>query len=90
MDPDDKETQSSRRGFFGKASTAGAASAAPFRGAVLRPGSKSPSKRITLGMIGTGRRAWPANLRPFLAAPEAQVVAVRDVEGVTRHTSRVD
>lgn len=40
----------------------------------------APSNRITLGFIGTGRQATYANLPGFLREPDAQVVAVCDVD----------
>jgi len=40
----------------------------------------APSERIAIGMIGMGRQAYHANLLPFLASPETQVVAVCDVD----------
>lgn len=38
------------------------------------------SSRITVGMIGMGRQAFYSNLKSFLHAPDAQVVAVCDVD----------
>ncbi len=40
----------------------------------------APSNRITIGFIGTGRQAVYANLPGFLKEPDAQVVAVCDVD----------
>ncbi|HNU99392.1 MAG: Gfo/Idh/MocA family oxidoreductase [Verrucomicrobia bacterium] len=40
----------------------------------------APNERITMGMIGMGRQAYHANLLPFLASPDTQVVAVCDVD----------
>lgn len=40
----------------------------------------APSNRITVGMIGMGRQAMFANLKPFLYSPDTQVVAVCDVD----------
>src|SRR5512143_1299506 len=40
----------------------------------------SPSNRITIGFIGTGRQAVYANIPGFLREPDAQVLAVCDVD----------
>jgi predicted dehydrogenase len=40
----------------------------------------APSNRITIGMIGMGRQAYYSNVKSFLNAPDAQVVAVCDVD----------
>jgi predicted dehydrogenase len=38
------------------------------------------NSRLGIGLIGTGRQAFHANLLPFLASPDTQVVAVCDVD----------
>jgi predicted dehydrogenase len=43
-------------------------------------GQNAPSNRITVGMVGMGRQALYANLKPFLFSDEARVVAVCDVD----------
>ena len=43
-------------------------------------GANAPSNRITLGFIGTGRQAVHANIPAFLHQPDAQAVAVCDVD----------
>src|SRR6266496_1978045 len=43
-------------------------------------GEVAPSNRITLGFIGTGRQATYANIPGFLREPDAQAVAVCDVD----------
>ena len=43
-------------------------------------GKSSPANRITIGMMGMGRQATYANLQPFLAGPDTQVIAVCDVD----------
>ncbi len=43
-------------------------------------GAKAPSNRITVGMIGMGRQARYANLKPFLLSADTRVVAVCDVD----------
>ncbi len=56
--------------------------------AVLRPtivpssafGANAPSNRVTVGMIGMGRQAYYSNVKSFLSFPDAQVIAVCDVD----------
>jgi predicted dehydrogenase len=43
-------------------------------------GQNAPSKQITIGMIGMGRQARYANLKPFLHSDHTRVVAVCDVD----------
>ena len=43
-------------------------------------GSVAPSNRITIGMVGMGRQALYANLKPFLFSDDAKVLAVCDVD----------
>ncbi len=43
-------------------------------------GREAPSNRITVGMVGMGRQALYANLKPFLHSEDARVVAVCDVD----------
>ena len=43
-------------------------------------GADAPSKKINIGMIGTGRQAMYANLLPFLQSPDCVVTAVCDVD----------
>ena len=43
-------------------------------------GAEAPGSRITVGMIGMGRQAYQSNLKFFLGASDAQVVAVCDVD----------
>jgi predicted dehydrogenase len=45
-----------------------------------RDGGVAPSNRIAVGFLGTGRQAIYANLPGFLAEPDAQIVAVCDVD----------
>lgn len=47
---------------------------------VLGRGGVAPSNRITVGFIGTGRQAFHANIPGFLSEPDAQAVAVCDVD----------
>jgi myo-inositol 2-dehydrogenase / D-chiro-inositol 1-dehydrogenase len=43
-------------------------------------GAIAPSNRITIGFIGTGRQATYANIPGFMREPDAQCVAVCDVD----------
>ncbi len=52
-------------------------------GALAAPGrihAAAPSERIAIGMIGVGRQGTKVNLQQFLDSPNAQVVAVCDVD----------
>ncbi len=51
-------------------------------------GAAAPSNRITLGFIGTGDHGIARNLRGFLAYPDAQIVAVCDVDADHREKAR--
>ncbi|HEY9171510.1 MAG TPA: Gfo/Idh/MocA family oxidoreductase [Verrucomicrobiae bacterium] len=73
-----------RREFLTKtALTAGATCVAPLVlpsrvfGSSQRP---SPANRITIGVIGCGRQTAYANIPGFLQEPDAQIVAVCDVD----------
>lgn len=74
----------SRRSFLQKVSLGAAAAAvAPMiiPGRVLGlDGQVSPSNRITVGFIGTGRQTVYANIPGFLKEPDCQCVAVCDVD----------
>lgn len=43
-------------------------------------GASSPANRIAIGMIGMGRQAVYANLKPFLVSEDTKVLAVSDVD----------
>lgn len=43
-------------------------------------GGDAPSNRIAIAMIGMGRQALYANLKPFLQSGDCRVVAVCDVD----------
>jgi len=58
----------------------GAAVAAPAFVPAKALGATAPSNRINIAMIGMGRQALYANLRPFLSSPDTRVVAVCDVD----------
>jgi predicted dehydrogenase len=73
-----------RRSFLRRTTAAGALA---FAGPLIVPGrvlgldgGVAPSNRITIGFIGTGRQTLNANIPAFLAQPDAQVVAVCDVD----------
>src|SRR6185369_5876862 len=74
----------SRRAFLHRtAVAAGAAVAAPMivPSSVLGlDGAVAPSNRIAIGFIGTGRQCVYANIPLFLKEPDAQAVAVCDVD----------
>lgn len=68
-----------RRGFL-KTGVVLAGTITPcFRGATAAE-APGPNSRITIGMIGVGRQAVQINLQQFFASPNAQVVAVCDVD----------
>ena len=73
-----------RRAFLQRTTVAvGATLAAPLivpARALGAEGQVAPSNRINIGMIGTGRQVFYANLPWFLWSKEAQVVAVCDVD----------
>jgi predicted dehydrogenase len=76
----DARLQPSRRAFL---RAAAAALATPFAlpgPGWARAGAAPPNSRFGLALIGTGRQAFHANLLPFLASPDTQVVAVCDVD----------
>ena len=77
-------SKTSRRTFLRRATLATTALTA---GPLIVPsrvlglgGGIAPSNRITIGFIGTGRQALYANIPGFLYQPDAQVVAVCDVD----------
>ena len=72
----------SRRAFIKRAGilTTGAVAGLPLIVSAGATGRSSPCSRIALGMIGFGRQAKHANLKPFLTSPDVQVVAVCDVD----------
>ena len=73
-----------RRSFLGRSlGTAGAVLAAPYfvPSSVLGlGGTVPPSDKITVGFIGTGSHGIGWNLRAYLEQPDAQVLAVCDVD----------
>ncbi|MBX7257228.1 MAG: Gfo/Idh/MocA family oxidoreductase [Candidatus Hydrogenedentes bacterium] len=69
-----------RRSFLKGVAVTAAGIAAPMIVPSKVLGAEAPSNRITVGMIGVGRQARYANLPQLLAVPDAQVVAVCDVD----------
>ncbi len=73
-----------RREFFRRtAGVAGSALALPYivpSAALGNAGAVAPSSRITIGFIGVGGHGIDMNLRTFLGQPDAQAVAVCDVD----------
>ena len=45
-----------------------------------QPGAAAANSRLGIGLIGTGRQAFHANLLPFLVSPDTRVVALCDVD----------
>ncbi len=83
-------THTSRRGFLKKAAAAGGIVAAPCfvpSSALGRDDAVAPSNRITLGFIGIGMMGQ-GHLHGFLRYPEAQVVAVCDVDRWRRENAK--
>jgi predicted dehydrogenase len=75
-----RQNRVSRRQFLHRAA---ALSAVPsiFPGRVLGlDGNTAPSDRITVGFVGTGGHGIGRNLKGFLRQPDAQAVAVCDVD----------
>ncbi len=84
--------QLSRRCFLsGLAAVAAGACSSPQiapRSAIGRGGRAAPSERITLGFIGVGDHGVKRNLKRFLPEPDAQVIAVCDVDSQRREEAR--
>lgn len=70
----------SRRSFLKRAGASAAAIGAPWVVPASVLGAQSPANRVNVGMIGIGRQARYANMKSFLGAPDAQVVAVCEVD----------
>jgi len=81
-----------RRTFLQKAS--GAATGAVFFPYVVLPsslgktGNVAPSERITIGFIGMGDQGINMNLQSFLGQPDAQALAVCDVDANNLNKAR--
>jgi len=74
-----KETSCTRREALRVLGGAGGGAAFPSIVPSSVLGKNAPAGRITVGMVGMGRQALYANLKPFLFSDEARVVAVCDV-----------
>jgi predicted dehydrogenase len=75
----------SRRSFLKQAALGTTGLSLPYiigSSAVGLAGSVPASERITVGFIGTGSHGIAMNLKSFLAQPDAQAVAVCDVDPV--------
>lgn len=70
----------SRRRFLAAAGAALAVPAVVPASALGAGGSVAPSNRVGIGMIGLGRQSLAHNLPVFMRAPDAQVVALCDVD----------
>jgi predicted dehydrogenase len=81
-----------RREFFRRtAGVAGSALALPYivpSAALGKAGAAAPSNRITIGFIGVGGHGIDMNLRTFLGQPDAQAVAVCDVDSNNMNKAR--
>ncbi len=66
----------SRRSFMKKLGIAAAPLIVPSR--VL--GAESPGNRIAVGIVGSGRQSHQINIPQFLNSPNAQIVAICDVD----------
>ncbi len=79
-----KRNSLSRRGFLARSTAmVGGAFAAPLvipASAIGADATVAPSNRITIGMIGVGRQVITYNLPFFMSAPDAEVVALCDVD----------
>jgi predicted dehydrogenase len=76
----------SRRRFVRRSANGSAALALPSIIPARVLGETAPSRRIALGFIGVGDHGINRNLRGFLNQPDAQVVALCDVD--SRHLSQ--
>ncbi|MDI6449838.1 Gfo/Idh/MocA family protein [Anaerobaca lacustris] len=80
-----------RRAFLKQTAFAVSSAAIPYfvPSSVLgKAGAVAASERITVGFIGTGDHGINMNLKSFLAQPDAQAVAVCDVDPVNLHKAR--
>lgn len=69
-----------RRKFLQSAGLIAAGAVAPTIVPSRVLGAQAPSRRVTLGFIGTGRQCQGLNIPEFMAVPGVQVVAVCDVD----------
>ena len=84
-------TRIDRRGFLKQAAGISAAVGFPYlirSSALGKAGSVAASNRITIGFIGVGGHGIDMNLRTFLGQPDAQAVAVCDVDSNNMNKAR--
>ncbi len=80
-----------RRAFLKRTAAVAGGVAMPYfvsSSALGKAGAVAASERITVGFIGTGGHGIDMNLKSFLAQPDAQAVAVCDVDPVNLHKAR--
>jgi predicted dehydrogenase len=80
-----------RRAFLKQTAFAVSSATIPYfvpSSALGKAGAVAASERITVGFIGTGDHGINMNLKSFLAQPDAQAVAVCDVDPVNLHKAR--
>ncbi|MDY0354650.1 MAG: Gfo/Idh/MocA family oxidoreductase [Sedimentisphaerales bacterium] len=80
-----------RRAFLKQTAFAVSSAAIPYfvpSSALGKAGAAAASERITVGFIGTGDHGINMNLKSYLAQPDAQAVAVCDVDPVNLHKAR--
>ena len=80
-----------RRAFLKQTAFAVSSAAIPYfvpSSALGKAGAAAASERITVGFIGTGDHGINMNLKSFLAQPDAQAVAVCDVDPVNLYKAR--
>jgi len=80
-----------RRAFLKQTAFAVSSAAIPYfvpSSALGKAGAVAASERITVGFIGTGDHGINMNLKSYLAQPDAQAVAVCDVDPVNLHKAR--
>ena len=83
-----QDKQITRRAFLKGVAAAIAAPHIVPSSALGLGGTVAPSNRITLGFIGTGEHGIARNLRGFLGQPDAQVLAVCDVDSSHRERAK--
>jgi len=85
-----RRTGLTRREFLGVAAAAAAAPYVVTSAALGAEGKPAPSNRITMGFIGTGGQGIDRNLRGCLSQPDAETLAICDVDpGQRRNAQRV-
>jgi predicted dehydrogenase len=83
-----RDQRITRRGFVKGAAAAIAAPSIVSACALGRGRTIAPSERITVGFIGTGDHGVNWNMRYFFKQPDAQIVAVCDVDRARREDAR--